>query len=260
MVVSERFHRHRAAPLTVTVLGSAASFGHPHNPCSGYLVRSPSTTVWVDCGPGTLSAVQEHVALADVDAVVVSHEHPDHWLELAPLRVAARYVLGLPAVPVYGTAGTRSLLEGLVGGSDLAPLQWADVTDGSAVAVGDITFRFAVTDHPVETLAMRISAGGRSLAYSADTGPGWSFTALDADGAGFDLALCEATLTEAEAGAVPHLTGSQAGAMARAAGVRRLAVTHVYEGTGPDRADAASAGGAFDGPVELALPGHTFTV
>lgn len=240
----------------MTVLGSAASFGSPGNPCSGYLVRSPTTAVWLDCGPGTLSALQEHVALADLDAVVVTHEHPDHWLELPVVRNAGRYVLGIDHLAVYGTAGTRHLLDGLVG--DRAPLDWTDVTDGSVVVIGDLTFSFSRTDHPVETLAVRVAWRDRCFAYSADTGAGWSMTTLDPEGAGFDLVLCEASLAEHEAGAVQHLTGSQAGALARAAGARRLAVTHVYDGTGPDRADAASA--AFGGPVEVALPGHRFTV
>ena len=243
----------------MTVLGSAASFGSPGNPCSGYLVRSPTTSVWLDSGPGTLSAVQEHVALDDLHAVVVTHEHPDHWLELPVVRNACRYVLGIDRLAVYGTAGTRHLLDGLVGG-DRAPLDWTDVTDGSSVVIGDLAFSFARTDHPVETLAVRVAWGGRCFAYSADTGTGWSMTTLDPEGEGFDLVLCEASLAEDEAGAVQHLTGSQAGSLARAAGARRLAVTHVYDGTGPDRADAASAADAFDGPVEVALPGHQFTV
>lgn len=250
---------HRRGPLTVTVLGSAATFGHPGNSCSGYLVQTESTSVWLDCGPGTLSVLQEHLPVAEVDAVVVTHEHPDHWLELPVLRNAARYVLGLAHLPVYGTAGTRALLAQVVGGP-VDPIAWTDVADGSTVAIGELDLSFARTDHPVETLAVRIAAHGRTFAYSADTGPAWSFASLDPDGSGFDLALCEATLEEADAGSVQHLTGTQAGAMSRAAGVRRLALTHLYEGAGPDRAEVAAGREAFDGPVEVALPGHTFTV
>jgi ribonuclease BN (tRNA processing enzyme) len=250
---------HRPDRLTVTVLGSAGSFGHPGNACSGYLVRTETTAVWLDCGPGTLSVLQEHVAVAELDAVIVSHEHPDHWLELPVLRNAARYVLGVDHLPVYGTAGTRALFEHVAGGK-ADPIDWTVVTDGSAVTIDDVSFSFAATDHPVETLAVRADAHGRTFVYSADTGPAWSLASLDPTGAGFDLAFCEATLAEADAGAVQHLTGTQAGRMARAAGVRRLALTHLYEDTGPDRAEAAATAEAFDGPVEVALPGHVFTV
>lgn len=245
--------------LTITVLGSAGTFGHPGNACSGYLVRTPTTTVWLDCGPGTLSVLQEHVAVTDLDAVVVSHEHPDHWLELPVLRNAARYALGVEHLPVYGTAGTRALFEHVTGGK-VDPLSWTDITDRSTATIGDLAFSFSATDHPVETLAVRLTSKGRTFAYSADTGPNWSFTALDPAGEGFDLAFCEATLEEDDAGAVQHLSGSQAGAMAHAAGVRRLALTHLYEDTGPARVEYASMPDAFNGPVEIALPGHVFTV
>lgn len=243
--------------LTVTVLGSAGTYPHPDNPCSGYLVRTPGTAVWVDTGPGTFAALQEHLRLDELDAIVVSHEHPDHWTDLPVVRNAAKYVLGIDRLPVYGTVGTRSVVEAVVGDA-IDPLVWTTVTDGDDVQIGDLSFRFSRTDHPVETLAMRIEAAGRVMAYTSDTGPGWSLAALDREGTGFDLALCEATFAE------PlndhHLTATQAGAMADAAGVQRLALTHLYEGVATERADQASAPEAFDGPVEIANPGLTFTV
>ncbi|MCU1496828.1 MAG: metal-dependent hydrolase, beta-lactamase superfamily [Acidimicrobiales bacterium] len=247
-------------PLTITVLGSAGTFPHKDNPCSGYLVRTPTTTVWIDTGPGTFAALQEHVELAEIDAIVVSHEHPDHWVELPVIRNAALYMLGIEHLPVYGTAGTRALAEHVIGGPTEPPMPWTTVTDGSEVTIGDLAFRFSRTDHPVETLAMRIEAGGRVLAYSADTGSAWSFTALDPGGTGFDLALCEATFAPEEADRFAHLTAAQAGAMAAAAKVQRLALTHLTAGAAPDRELEAAAPDAFDGPVEIAGPGYTFTV
>lgn len=244
----------------MTVLGSAGTYPHPGNPCSGYLVQSPTTSVWLDAGTGTFGPLQEHVGLADVDAIIISHEHPDHCLEMPVVRNAARYVLGIHDIAVYGTAGARELLEGVVGGPLDPPFQWTDVTDGSTVEVGDISFRFSRTDHPVETLAVRAEANGRILGYSADTGSDWSFERLDPGGAGFDLVLCEATLPSDQAGIYQHLTGAEAGAMSAAAGARRLSLTHMYEGVEHDRLKEAEAAEAFEGPVEIARPGYTFTV
>ncbi|MCU1454622.1 MAG: metal-dependent hydrolase, beta-lactamase superfamily [Acidimicrobiales bacterium] len=246
--------------LTVTVLGSSGTFAHAGNACSGYLVRTAETTVWVDAGPGTLGALQEHVALTDLDALVLSHEHPDHWLEVPVLRNGLKYVLHHQGLRVLGTASTRAIAEQLVG-SELAPeLLWEVVADGSEAQVGDLHVRFSATDHPVETLAMRITGEGRVLGYTADTGVGWSLAELDPDGRGFDLALCEATLDPSEEDEVQHLSGRQAGAMARAAGVRRLVVTHLMAGTAQRRAAEAGAPDAFAGPVEVAEPGRTFEV
>ncbi|MEO6628738.1 MAG: MBL fold metallo-hydrolase [Aquihabitans sp.] len=259
-----RAHAHllhrQARALTLTVLGSAGTFAYPGNPCSGYLLRTTTTSIWLDAGPGTFAALQEHIPLAEVDAIVLSHEHPDHWIELPVVRNAARYVMGIDHLAVFGTAGTRRLAEAVIGTPLPPPIEWTEISDGSAARIGDINLRFAVTDHPVETLAVRVEAHGRVMAYSADTGPAWSFAALDPEGLGFDLALCEATLAEAEEGVAHHLSGEQAGAMARAAGVRRLAITHLYEDVAGERVDAASGDHAFDGPVEVALSGHTFTV
>ena len=102
--------------LSWTVLGCSGTYAAPDNACSGYLVRSGDTNVWVDCGPGTLANLQHHVPIPMVDAVVVSHVHPDHWLELPVLRNALKYGFGRSGVGLFGTAATRARLDALVDG------------------------------------------------------------------------------------------------------------------------------------------------
>ncbi|MFM7063486.1 MAG: MBL fold metallo-hydrolase [Actinomycetes bacterium] len=241
--------------LSLTVLGCSGTYAAPGGACSGYLVRSESTSVLVDCGPGTLANLQEHVSLQDLDAVVVTHEHPDHWLELPVMRNALKYGVGRTGVPLYTTAGTLRLGEpfGLVG-----TFTSATVADGDAVEVGDLSFRFSRTDHPVETLAVRIDAGGRSLGYSSDTGPGWSCEALD-DGQGLDLLVAEATFRHGDGNDPVHLTARQAGEQARGAHARRLVVTHLTPGS--DRAGAvAEAADAYGAAVEAAQVHATYAV
>lgn len=249
--------------LTVTVLGCSGTWAAAGGACSGYLLRTPSVAVWLDAGNGTLANVQGHVGLDRIDAVVISHEHPDHWLELPVLRNALRYGIGRDHVPVYGTAGTLSMLEGLTGGRVGPTFRWQTVTADDAVDVGDLHLTFARTAHPVETLAVRASHDGRSFAYSADTGPGFEFSTLDPEREGFDLVCCEATLSEEEGRTSPvrggHLTGGQAGAAARAAGARRLVVTHVSPlGDASERVGAATS--TFGAPAELAAVGAVLTV
>jgi ribonuclease BN (tRNA processing enzyme) len=113
-------------------------------------------------------------------------------------------------------------------------------------------FTCAETDHPVETLAMRIDdiAHGRTLVYSADTGSEWSLSALGDD---IDVALCEATLPEDKAGTFTHLTAREAGEAARDAGAARLVVTHLAPGLDPDRARRQAAE-AFGQDVDMAMP------
>jgi ribonuclease BN (tRNA processing enzyme) len=241
--------------LSVTVLGSSGTYAGPDQASSGYLVRSEATAVWVDAGPGTLGNLQRHIDLRQLDAVVLSHHHPDHWLELPVLRNALRYVLGVDGVPVFGTRATQRAARNVIG--KLEPtLEWTTIADSATFGIGDLDVRCSRTDHPVETLAFRIDHGGRSLAYSADTGNGWSVAAL---GTGIDLFLCEASLRDADADAVQHLTGTQAGAMGRAAGVARLVITHVVPGVDPEDQRAA-AEAAFGAPVAVALPHDRFDV
>ena len=241
--------------LTVTVLGCSGTYAGADAACSGYLVRSPGTTVVVDLGSGTLANLQRHVALADVDAVVLSHEHPDHWLDVPLLRNAMRYMLDLGELPVYGTAGTLDLARTLI--DELEPtLLWHTVTDGSAVSIGDLDLRFARTDHPVETLAIRIDHGGRSLLYSADTGPRWQGGDL---GGGVDTLLCEATFTPEDEGRHQHLSARQAAALAASVAADHLVLTHVPPGGDADEQRRLAAAD-HPGPVSVAETGASFAV
>lgn len=235
--------------LSITVLGCSGSYSGPGLACTGYLVESATTRVWLDAGPGTLANLQRHHGLSEIDAIVVTHEHPDHWLDLAMAYIACRYFLNRAPMPVYGTAGTRVLAQALAGAHDLSPtIDWRVISDGDSATIGDQRWRFSRTDHPVETLAPRVDSGGRCFAFSADTGEDWSFARL---GSGIDLALCEATFLHRDLVAPsPHLSARQAGAMAAEAGVRRLLLTHLAPGSDAP-AFGQEAAEAFGARVEL---------
>jgi ribonuclease BN (tRNA processing enzyme) len=238
--------------LVLTVLGCDGSYAGPGGACSGYLLRGGGATVWIDAGPGTLAQLQLHVPLAQVNAVVLSHEHPDHWTDIEGFAVACTYGPGRPGVTVLAPAGLRSLVRG-----DLEDVfAWQEVTDGEGVAIEGMRITFSRTDHGPETLALRLDYGDRSLGYSADTGPSWSLEAL---GPGLDLALCEATFTAGDEGRLQHLSARQAGASARSAGVPRLLLTHRWPTVPPDTVLEEGAG-AFGSAVEVAEMGRSYVV
>ncbi len=238
--------------LTVTVLGCDGSYPGPGGAGSGYLVRGGGATVWLDCGPGTLAALQTHVGLHEVDAIVVSHEHPDHRNDLEGFHVACAYIVGREGIPVWAPAGVRE--HGYHTGPPT--LLFTDLVDGARFAVNGMAFSASRTDHPAETMAVRIEADGRALGYTADTGPGWTPASL---GPPLDLLLTDASFTGDREGHSKHLSGRQAGRLAREAGTRRLVLTHVWPVT--DRAALrAEAEAAYGAGVEMAEAGRTYEV
>ena len=237
--------------LSVTVLGCSGSYPGRGEACSGYLVRGAGATVWLDAGSGTMANLQHHVDLDEVDAVVLSHEHPDHWNDIEGFYVAMRYgERPRRGIPVFAPAGVRAKTSKRMDPT----FDWRIVRDGASGSVGGLRLRFSRTDHGPETLAVRIDGDGQSLGYSADTGPRWSLASL---GAGLDLALCESSYCGDKAGAPGHLTAGQAGADARAAGARRLLLTHFWPTVDREQC-AREAAAAFGGPVEIATTNEEY--
>lgn len=253
--------------MDLTVIGCSGSISGPESPASSYLVTAPyqgrTFSLLVDLGPGSLGALYGLIDPSLIDAIAISHLHPDHCIDLCGFHVASRYAPNGPWDPVdlYGPPGT---LDRIARAHDPSP-DGSDDGDAKDLAasftahnwqpsqqVGPFLIRTAAMSHPVPTYGMRIEAGGDVLAYSADTGPTPALVDLARDA---DLLLTEASFLDG--GDNPpglHLTGSQAGEHARAAGVATLMITHI-----PPWYDAEQVLTAvrehFGGPVEAARPG-----
>ncbi len=247
--------------LQITVLGASGTYAGVDGACTGFLVRSDEATVMMDAGPGTLANLQRHVDLSDLDAVVLSHCHPDHWLELPVMRNALRYVLRIDGLALYATSETLEMADRLTSSAMSPTFRDHTITDGSAFRIGDQHWLCSRTDHSVETLGLRVDSGSRSFAYTADTGPGWSIAELSPPELGpVDLALSEASFLHDSAERNPvHLSARQAGELARAAGARRLVLSHLLPGASAEAA-ASEAAAAYGAPVDVATPHLTFDV
>lgn len=245
--------------VELSVLGSSGSYAAPGRPCSGYLVRSGSTRLWMDCGAGTFGRLQERLAdqgaeATDLDAVVITHEHPDHCVDIYGLHVMLRYGLEVEGLPLYAPSGAELRLGALV--RDWGPtFDWHALSDGAKAQVGEIALRFSRTDHPPPTFAVELTSGSpeqpKRLVYTADTGPRWDISAFDP---GADLVLSEASYLHHDRQSPLHISAKEAGEAARAADARRLVLTHLWPTLDP--AESAREGAeAFGDDVTMAEPG-----
>lgn len=257
--------------MILDILGSAAAGSNAGSGCSSYLIRSGATRLLIDCGPGSVPELKRIIDPRDLDAIVISHMHLDHILDLVTLRAAFRYapepfdgriVLWLPP-------GGASILDSLAAPLDLdhhSPLffdqsfQTAEYNPIDSLQAGAISIDFAPAQHSVPAWAMRLAAAGsdRAIGYTSDTGP---VTHLAAFFQGVELLICEATLLESDTSPIErtHLTAREAGRLAETCRAKRLILTHVWDEAGPDRL-LSEAATAYSGPVELAWPGMEITL
>lgn len=239
--------------MKLDVIGSSGTYPAPGRPAAGYLVSQGDTRVWCDAGPGTF--VNLPIDLSLLTAVTISHEHPDHWLDLATAFHAICYGPNpRQGIPVYAPQSAIARMLA-VGGEDhlTETFEFRAVAGGDSIRIGEFDITFAWSDHSVPTVASRWEANGRVLAYSADTGPtgDWEKVASEAD-----LFLCEASY-QGDLADYPyrhHLTASLAGAIARRQGAKRLMLTHIPPHFDPTLS-VNEAETTFDRPVELAVPG-----
>jgi ribonuclease BN (tRNA processing enzyme) len=218
--------------MHLTVLGSSCSAPRPGRACSGYLVEAGASAVVLDFGSGVLANLLLARGADTIDAIVITHMHCDHFLDLVTLRYALK----------YGPRGNDRKIKLLLppGGEDVLYAMTAPLSDEAPgvffssvfdvqtyepqrpLAIGDLHLRFAPTLHSTPTYAVRCEASS-SLTYSADTAPS---TAVEQLAKESDLFLCEATLLPAQALSPDHCRPEDAGAMASRAGARRLLLTH----------------------------------
>jgi ribonuclease BN (tRNA processing enzyme) len=247
--------------VRLTVLGCSGTFPSKDSGCSAYLVEQDGFRLLVDAGNGAIGALQRYAGLFDLDAVLLSHLHADHCIDLVAYSYARRYHPDPPPrLPVYGPYGTAGRLCAIFDRrppDGLRQVYDFHTTGAGSRDIGPFRIDLTPTEHPIECYAIRVTAGGRSFTYSADTGPTDSLVAAARD---TDVFLCEATWLDSSPG-VPnlHLTAREAGEHAARAGVGKLVLIHTTAYLDQD-AYVVQAGGTYDGPIERATSGSTYDI
>jgi ribonuclease BN (tRNA processing enzyme) len=241
-------------------VGSSGTFPTPGRPASGYLIEQGSTRVWCDAGPGTFVNLPVDSYL--VDAIVISHQHPDHCADLFAAFHAWTYCPEpRQGIPLYGPQEVWDSIAGFLDGGQGSMLEqtfdFHPVGTGDQVSIGDIGVSFVEMDHSVPTVGSRWEADNRVMFFTGDTGPRGDWR-QQAEGA--DLLLSEASYQERREQDYPHhLTATEAGQIAREVGAARLVLTHIPPYLDSSRS-VHDAELVFDRPVALAMPGGTFDV
>jgi ribonuclease BN (tRNA processing enzyme) len=262
--------------VLVTVLGKSPSWQDAAGACSGYLIQQDDHALLLDCGNGVFSKLRPVCDYVDVDTVVITHMHADHFLDLIPFSYALRYAPRQQPVPVGGWPGTgapaRPELYLPSGGSDMLRRVvgcWGsdDLIDDAftvheyapdaVLTVGPLTIRFCPVPHFVDTFAVEFACDGSRFTFGADCRPNDELIRF---AQGTDMLMIEATLPRPERdGDRGHLTAREAGEHGRSAGARRLVLTHYSDELDADltRSEATAS---FGGPVELAREGAVYSI
>lgn len=252
--------------MRVHVIGCSGSFAGPESAASSYLIEQEDADgrlwrVLMDLGSGAFGPLQSVIDPADLDAVLISHLHPDHYLDLTGLEVFWAYHsrTDLGKLPIHAPAPLPERIAGVLGregcipdGVSTAPFEHRTLSDGARFTIGPLEIETRAVMHPVEAYGFRITGGGVTLAYSGDTD---SCEALDELASGADLFLCEAGYIEGRDDHFSgvHLTGRRAGECAARAGVGHLALTHIPAWT-EHAVPLAEAREVHSGPITMVRP------
>jgi ribonuclease BN (tRNA processing enzyme) len=263
--------------LRITVLGKSPSWQDVGGACSGYLVQENGYALLLDCGNGVFSKLRRVVDYVDIDAVLISHLHADHFLDLVPFSYGLTYAPRQQPVPVGGWPGTdkpaRPRLFAPVGAGELfrrivgcwgtdelieTAFELHEYDAHEQLQAGPLSLRFCEVPHyTTPTYAIELACGGGRLTFSADCSPNDELVRFARN---TELLLIEATLPRPErTGGRGHLTPREAGEHGRRAGARRLVLTHFSDELDADWA-RVEAGEGYGEAVELAKEGAVYTL
>jgi ribonuclease BN (tRNA processing enzyme) len=241
--------------MRLTVLGGCGAWPEAGLACSGFLVEQDGFRLLVDLGYATVPRLLEVLPAEQVDAVFISHRHPDHCADLNPLlRARALRDEPAPALPVYALPGALDAVLALDQPGMLADAYALhEFSAGASLPIGPLRADTRLLPHWAPNAGLRLTAGHTALMYTGDSGPSPRIAEL-ADGAA--LLVAEASYIDRVPGDSRRYLSSarQAGREAARAGAGRLLLTHLMPGTDHGAARAA-ASAEYSGPVDVAVPG-----
>jgi len=217
--------------VRLTILGSSAAYPGPGGACSGYLIEEDNTKILIDCGTGVLSNLQKVTTLEQVEHIIISHLHADHFFDLIPYRYALFRPTRKGIKPfLHLPPGGKQALQGTVSAFDTSPTFFSDYFEteeyraGGELDIEGLRIEFEAVKHYIPAYALAMS-GDRKFVYSADTG---LCDGIDRIAQGADLFLCEAAHCQGDEPEWGHMSASEASELASKSNVKKLVLTHFW--------------------------------
>jgi len=228
--------------MKLTVLGGAGGYPPAGGACSGYLIEHDGFRLLVDPGYAIVPRLLEIVPAEGIDAVLVSHGHPDHVADLNPLlRARLMHDDASARLPAYALPDALNpvlaldQIKALKGACDVREFE-----AGEAFPIGPFAIESRLLPHSIPNAGVRISAGAKSITYTGDAGPSDDLVEL---ASGTDLLLAEATYAESVPAADASVLNCalEVGRQASRARVARLMLTHLLPGTDREASRVAAS-------------------
>ncbi|WP_102027984.1 MBL fold metallo-hydrolase [Salirhabdus sp. Marseille-P4669] len=241
--------------MKITVIGYYGAYPEGESATSCYLLEKDGFAVLLDCGSGTLSRLPLYKAVADLDAVVLSHYHHDHVADIGPLQYFHIVQNGIHGtnniLPIYGHQEEEEQFNRLTGKYTVGK----SYQEKEPLTLGPFTFTFYKTVHPVPCFAMKITDGQKTCFYTADTS---YFDRLSEYCKDVDLLIADCSFYEGMDGSGPgHMTSEECGKVAKAANVKQLWLSHLPH-FGEITKLKEEAKKYYDGAISLAIEGLSF--
>ncbi|MCK8815818.1 MBL fold metallo-hydrolase [Natroniella sulfidigena] len=216
--------------MKLTVLGNRSPYPTKDAACSGYLLQSGEQKILIDVGPGTLSNLQQIIPFYQLDAIIISHLHQDHCLDLLPMHYGMAKSIeqgkreeALAVYLPFDGGDELQFIQAKVG--DEFHLQ--QITQETELKLENLKVSFQRSNHPKECYAIKVDDGAKQFVYTADTG--WDESLVEF-AMNVDLLLAEASLLEKDSQYTKagHLTVKQATQLGIEAQVGKVLLTHFW--------------------------------
>lgn len=209
--------------MKVTIIGCDGAYPRVNGATSAYLIEDKNTKVLLDCGSGSISRLQNHIELRELDGMIISHYHRDHYADLECMQFATM-------LDTFEKKRENPLV--IYGPGKEQMLTYKNFCIGKTFKgkesfnIGNLTFETRLNKHGVESYSIKVTnEDGDCLVYTGDTGYYKELSEFCEDAS---LLIAESSCYEYERGRISgHMTGGEAATVAEEAGVDTLILTHL---------------------------------